>query len=450
MSASDVSYEGRSLDDWLSYLETIHPVTIDLGLERMLKAASALGILPLRAGKIATVTGTNGKGTVSTLIADAGRLKGLKVAAYNSPHLLRFNERLTIGRRLATDEEFIKAFSRVEKVRIELGITLTFFEFTTLAAFLIVNEYDPDLLVLEVGMGGRLDSTNIVDAHVAAITNVAIDHCAFLGNTRDEIAFEKAGIVKDGAVCVFGESDVPVAVKERCKNANAGLLALGRDFGIRISDRETGAGEYYLFGGDGRASPDRKIKIGFIPPSNAAVALASIAELGITLTDAEIQKLFSEFSLPGRMQKLSEDPLVIADVAHNPHAFEYLRMRLGLLRKKISQSSKIYAVIGMLRDKDFSHALEKLDPEIDGYFLCGLSGERGMTAETLYAGLSEDAKKKVLSLHADPAEAMAAALTRASSCDVVFAAGSFHTAAGVLEYFESMSADAGNKDIVSK
>ncbi len=420
-------FHGQSLEDWLSYLETVHSRAIDPTLDRMLAVAGDLDLSPLKQSRIVTVTGTNGKGSVTGLLAALLSAEGHSCNLYNSPHLMRFHERITLQGRPVSTKELLSAFEELEEIRRRRGVTLTFFEFTTLAAFMIFSRQPAEFLILEVGMGGRFDSVNILDAEVAVITNVALDHCAYLGDTREEIAYQKAGILKKGGVMVYGEADMPQSARKVAEELASDLLCRGRDYDLRIRDG--------VFDWQDLREPARSVEgipLPTVPAENAATVLAALSALRIFPEPGLIRRVILDFAMPGRFQKIQEHPPVYADVGHNPHAFRYLVSRIRKLREQ-EPELEVILVIGMLRDKDYTEALYLISQEAVHLHLCTLYGPRGETGEKL-AQAARSFQNCQVSSYNSVQEGLKAALAEASGkkCPLVLAAGSFLTVQAVL------------------
>ncbi len=425
---SSEHFSGQSLEDWLSYLETIHCRSIDPGLERMQAVADMMDLSPLKKSVIVTVTGTNGKGSVTNLLAAFLRDSGASCNLYNSPHLIRFNERITVNGRMVSDDELLESFDYIEKLRRKAGVTLTFFEFTTLAAFYIFSLKPADYLILEVGMGGRYDSVNILDAVLAVITNVALDHLNFLGNTREEIGYQKVGILKKGGKLIYGEPDIPLSVSREAESLGAECLLAGRDFCCKVGSEDF---EYSDSSGEICAVP-----LPVIPPGNAAIVLCALHALGVYPEPRTVRRIISGFSMPGRFELLMDSPPVYADVGHNPHPFRYLVERMKRL-KAADSSLRFIAVVGMLRDKDYSASLNLLAGEVDALYLGSLPGARGETSDNLAGAVS--VQNCAVSRYNSIEDAFDAALSGAaeSGHTAVLAAGSFLTVAAVMRRITS-------------
>lgn len=357
----------RTLDDWLAYLEKIHGQTIDLGLDRLAQVAEHLD-LPLRSdGRarpfVITVAGTNGKGSTCETLRQLGLAAGARVGLYSSPHLHRFNERVIIDRDPVSDDDLIQAFEQVERARGE--VSLTYFEFTTLAAFVVFQRADLDLWVLEVGLGGRLDAVNLVDCDVAVLTTVDRDHQAFLGDDINIIGREKAGIFRPGRPAVLGSGELPETVFQAADTLNSPVHRFGDTHGLS-DDR--------LWWQDGRI--DRSRLTASVPLQNQATALQAFAQSPFELATDRILGALNRVQLLGRLQTLyrGEQRLVL-DVGHNPHAARYLADRLN------GESWRI--VLAMLADKDIPGVVDALDPIADRWYLADLDVPRGLDARTL-------------------------------------------------------------------
>ena len=406
--------QSRSLVDWLSYLERIHPVNIDMGLDRVGVVARRMGLTQLPF-KVITVAGTNGKGSSCAMAASILMAAGYKVGVYSSPHLLRFTERVRIDGAELSDSEHCAAFAEVEAARGE--IALTFFEFATLAGLWLFCRAAPDVLLLEVGLGGRLDATNVVESDVAMITSIALDHCDWLGDTREAVAVEKAGVYRAGKPAISGEPNPPATIASEAARIGASLRQVGRDF--QGDEHHTGWDYHGLNHWLGLPKPA-------LPLMNAVTVLAALESLGLPLPESAIRDGLANARLAGRMQRLQSEPLVIVDVAHNPHSAAYLASQL----RQIPGKGKRRAVVGMLKDKDMAGSLAELDGLIDQWFLASLTGPRAATAEQLAVALG-DGQGPAATFDGVSA-AYLAALAASSPDDMVIVFGSFYTVADVL------------------
>ncbi|QJT22361.1 bifunctional tetrahydrofolate synthase/dihydrofolate synthase [Aeromonas media] len=406
--------QSRSLVDWLSYLEQIHPVNIDMGLERVGAVARRMGLTRLPF-KVITVAGTNGKGSSCAMAASILMAAGYKVGVYSSPHLLRFTERVRIDGAELSGSEHCAAFAEVEAARGE--IALTFFEFATLAGLWLFCRAAPDVLLLEVGLGGRLDATNVVESDVAMITSIALDHCDWLGDTREAVAVEKAGVYRAGKPAISGEPNPPATIASEAQRLGACLRQVGRDF--QGDEQDFGWDYHGLNHWLGLPKPA-------LPLMNAVTVLAALESLGLPLVESAIREGLANARLAGRMQRLQDEPLVIVDVAHNPHSAAYLASQL----RQIPGTGKRRAVVGMLKDKDMAGSLAELDGLIDQWFLASLTGPRAATAEQLAAALGDG--QGPAATFDGVSVAYRAALAASSPDDMVIVFGSFYTVADVL------------------
>ncbi|HEX8739459.1 MAG TPA: bifunctional tetrahydrofolate synthase/dihydrofolate synthase [Casimicrobiaceae bacterium] len=416
-----------TLAEWLAYLETLHPKPIAMGLERVAEVAARIGVkvdCP-----VITVAGTNGKGSTCAMLESIYRRAGYRTGLYTSPHLVRFNERVRIAGAEVVDATLIAAFTEVEAARSrEPGqVSLTYFEFSTLAALRVFAAARLDVLVLEVGLGGRLDAVNIVDADVAVITAVDIDHVAYLGNTRDAIAHEKAGIMRSGRIAVCGDSDPPRTLVLHAREIGAPLWRIGHEYRYRVEGLQW---RYEGPGGARYGLPHPALR-GRYQLANAATALAALDALRARLPvrGGALRDGLVGVELAGRFQVLPGRPAAVLDVAHNPHAARALAATLDAM----GRFPRTFAVFGMLADKDIDGVIAALAPRIDVWHVAPLPGPRGAKAEHLAerlvaAGVAHDAVR----IFADVARAWRAATDAAGEADRIAAFGSFLTIAAVL------------------
>ena len=410
--SSPAMAQSQSLRDWLSYLEQIHPQTIELGLERVGTVARRLGVDHL-AMPVILVGGTNGKGTTCAMLESIYREAGYQVGVYSSPHLVRYNERVRIDGQDIDDDALCAAFAAVEQAR--ESVSLTFFEFGTLAALWIFQSRCPDVVILEVGLGGRLDATNIISADVAVITSIALDHCDWLGHDRGAIGREKAGICRSGRPLVCGEPDAPETIAQVAQSVGATLLQLGEAF---TAERQA---EQWSFRGCHHHWQDLPFPV--LPWQNAVTALAVLEQMRLPVTEQQIRRGLLQARLSGRMQLWQAQPRVLLDVAHNPHSAAYLASQL---HQQPCRGRRL-AVVGMLRDKDITHTLAEMGEVIDDWFLASLDGPRAASAEQLQAALLASGQ-----CFASVADAYAAALSQAGAEDEIIVFGSFFTVAAIM------------------
>jgi dihydrofolate synthase / folylpolyglutamate synthase len=413
----------RSLDDWLEYVSTQHPATIALGLDRVREVAARMGLA--RPPVVLTVGGTNGKGSTCAMAERILLEAGYRVGLYTSPHLLRYNERVRVNGEEAADEALTGAFERVEAAR---GATpLTYFEFGTLAALDAFDEAKVEAAILEVGLGGRLDAVNIVDADVAAVVSVDLDHQAYLGTDRDSIGFEKAGIFRHGRPAIFGDSNPPARLVEHAQAIGADLLLLGRDFRVEAQDRQW---DFIGRKGAHRALPMPALR-GRWQLKNAAVAIAALDELAdrLPVSLGEVKRGLTLVRLPGRLQALPGRPSVVLDVGHNPHAARALAEGLG----DMGFYKKTLGVFAMLGDKDIGGVADAMRGRIDRWFVAAANAERAAPAEKVAEILAQRGLGGVTRTFATVAAALEAARREAGPDDRIVVFGSFHTVAEALQ-----------------
>ncbi len=400
---------------WLSYLEQLHSKPIDLGLDRVSQVAARLDVLR-PAPFVFTVAGTNGKGTTCRTLESILLAAGYRVGVYSSPHLVRYTERVRVQGGELAESAHTASFAEIEAVRGD--ISLSYFEFGTLSALWLFKQAQLDVVILEVGLGGRLDATNMVDADVAVVTSIALDHTDWLGPDRESIGREKAGIFRAGKPAVVGEPDMPHTIADV---AQEGAQLLQRDVAWHY---EVGAQSWRFRDAQGELSD---LPLPQVPQPNAATALAALRASKLAVSEQAIRDGIERAILPGRFQIVSESPRLILDVAHNPHAAGYLAGRLAALPK----SGRVLAVVGMLHDKDISGTLACLEPVVDSWYCAPLEGPRGATAEQLLAHLTSG------QAFPDVTQAWQAAMAEADACDTVLVCGSFHTVAHVMEAMEA-------------
>ncbi|WP_145557045.1 bifunctional tetrahydrofolate synthase/dihydrofolate synthase [Yersinia aldovae] len=402
---------------WLDYLERLHSQPIELGLERVKQVAERLDLLK-PAPKVFTVAGTNGKGTTCCTLESILLAAGLRVGVYSSPHLLSYTERVRIQGQELSEAEHSHSFALIEAGR--AGISLTYFEFGTLSALQLFKQAKLDVVILEVGLGGRLDATNIVDSDVAAITSIAIDHTDWLGFSRESIGREKAGVFRAGKPAVVGEPDMPQSIADVAAELGAKLYR--RDDTWQFSQQEPLSQQKNSWSWQCVDHQWANLPLPNVPLANAATALAVLHYSGLPLSDEVIRQGLMAASLPGRFQIVSEQPLLILDVAHNPHAARYLTDKLAHLPKR----GKVRAVVGMLSDKDIGGTLACLSEQVDEWYCAPLEGPRGATAQQLADHLM------VSRQFSDVATAWRQAMQDSERQDVVIVCGSFHTVAHVM------------------
>ncbi|MGZ5661281.1 MAG: bifunctional tetrahydrofolate synthase/dihydrofolate synthase [Usitatibacter sp.] len=413
----------RSLDDWLQYVSAQHPATIALGLDRVREVAERMGLA--RPPVVITIGGTNGKGSTCAFLERILLESGYRVGLYTSPHLLRYNERVRIGGEDASDEMLVRSFERVEAARV--ATPLTYFEFGTLAALDAFDEAKVEVAILEVGLGGRLDAVNIVDADVAAVVSVDLDHQAYLGPDRESIGFEKAGIFRAARPAIFGDTDPPRTLVDHAAAIGADLLLLGRDFHIEAKDPQW---EFIGRKGSRHALPMPALR-GRWQLKNAAVALAALDELAerIPVSLGEVKRGLTLTRLPGRLQVLPGRPAVVLDVGHNPQAARSLADGLG----DMGFFRNTLGVFAMLGDKDIGGVVDAMRGRIDRWFVSAANAERAAPARQVAAVLAERGLAGATRTFSTVPAALDAARREAGPDDRIVVFGSFHTVAEALQ-----------------
>jgi dihydrofolate synthase/folylpolyglutamate synthase len=418
-----VSPDDTDFDSWLQRLEMLHPKAVDLGLERIGLVLERLGVTE-PGFKVITVAGTNGKGSTVAMLESALRGTGRSVAALTSPHLWRFNERVRIDGRMASDAELISWFEAVELARD--GNALTFFEFTTAAALLGFHRSNIEVGVLEVGLGGRLDAVNAIDPDVAIITSVDLDHQNWLGATRDRIGYEKAGIFRPGKPAIVGDPDPPATVAAHAAAIGATLYRYGPDF--RIERRAEGL-DFFGMATRRAARPDTA-STGQVEGRNLACVLAALECMGEDMLpdSSALSAALGGLQVPGRFQRLLVDGVEwILDVAHNPAAATNLARQLASEPRR-----RTHALIGMMEDKDSVGVARALADRVDCWITLPIDRPRGQDAETLAARLREGGARDVRT--AESVEAACVRLGAAAAEDErVVVLGSFYVVAPVAE-----------------
>ena len=422
------------MKEWLSYISKLHSREIDLGLSRVVTLAEKLSLRDFSCPVI-TVAGTNGKGSVIKFLESIYLAAGYRVAAYTSPHLLKFNERLRINGHSVADEKLVDAFSFVENNR--NNQPLSFFEFTTLAIFYICKKQPLDVLLLEIGLGGRLDAVNIVEPNVAVISNIDIDHTNYLGKDRESIGREKAGIIRWHKLIVCGDPNPPKSVHETAKKLEAPFFQFETDFFAKVGE---GIWEW-----QGPETVLEKLPLPELKIQNAATSLMALHCLHerLPLSLNAIRNGINKAVLPGRFERVQKPAPIIFDVAHNPQAARYLAKKL---QQTAYASRKTLAVVGMLQDKDIRGTFESMLSCVDQWYIGGLQKEaRGATSENLMEVLVEckENSAKICYSFVSVTEAFKGALNNCGSQDRIVVFGSFHTV-GIVKQYLSGKVDDGN------
>jgi dihydrofolate synthase/folylpolyglutamate synthase len=405
----------RSLDDWLRIQETVHGTGIDLSLERVREVAHRLDLLPPPSRTI-IVAGTNGKGSTVACLEALLRSLGIRAGSFTSPHLIRYHERIRVDGAEATDAELIAAFEAIEAAR--GTTTLTFFEFNALAALLVFRARRVEVAVLEVGLGGRLDAVNIVDAEAAIVCSIGLDHADWLGTDIDAIGREKAGVFRSGSIAVLADPDMTAAVEAQARRIGARIVAAGRDYRWQRATAE----HRWEFEAGGLALADLPLPAlpGKRQLANAAAALATLHRMGLLQPahGTQVARALSGLRLPGRFQIVPGRVEWILDVAHNQAAARTLAENLSAR----PCAGRTLCVTGILGDKDIDAVARALAGVVDEWFLCGIAAPRGLDAAQLAArsGVFADATRTT-----DIAAGMRAAAAAAQPGDRIVVCGSF-------------------------
>lgn len=412
----------ETLAEWLEYIERVHPSTIEMGLERTLRVARMMGLQP--SFPVITVGGTNGKGSACAMLEAILHHAGYKVGCYTSPHLLRYNERVRIARSEARDNGLVQAFVAVERAR--GSVPLTYFEFGTLAAMWLFAREQIDVAILEVGLGGRLDAVNAFDADCALVMSVDLDHMEYLGDTREAIGFEKAGIYRAGRPAICADAHPPQTLRQHAMQIGAQLQVIGEDFSY-VAD----AAQWQFRGQLGNKSglPHPALR-GAYQLANASACIAALdalrARLPVSINDIRSGLLLAQAA--GRFQVLPGRPAVILDVAHNPHAARALGANLAAM----ACSGRTLAVFGMLQDKDIAGVIGALGKHVDCWLIAGLEATRGATTAMLLDQLQAAGVTAPVTACPDIASAYVQACDLAKENDRILIFGSFYTVAAAL------------------
>jgi dihydrofolate synthase/folylpolyglutamate synthase len=423
----------NTLGDWLEHCEHLHPTAIDLGLERVRTVAQRMGVR--FSCPVITVAGTNGKGSTCAMLESILGQAGYRTGVYTSPHLVRFEERLRIGGEPVSATTLIAAFADVERARCqtysenEAAVTLTYFEFSTLAILQLMARVKLDVVILEVGLGGRLDATNIIDADCAIITSIDLDHVEFLGTDRESIGREKAGIMRTDRPVVVSDPVPPQSVLDHALEVGADLWRFGHDFNFSGDKQQwgwAGRGRRYA----GMAYPALR---GANQLINAAGVLAALTALRdqLPVTAQAVRNGLAFVELPGRFQIIAGQPTLVLDVAHNPHAVAVLTANLDAM----GYFPTTHAVMGVMADKDLVAMIAKISPLIDRWYFTDLPTARAARATDLMIQWQAHNRRQSAVAHAflSPELAMQAAMAAADPTDRIVVFGSFYTVGGVLQ-----------------
>jgi dihydrofolate synthase/folylpolyglutamate synthase len=430
--------KSQSLADWLCYLENIHPVNIEMGLGRVGQVAAELALTQFNA-KVITVAGTNGKGSTCALLEQILLDAGYKVGVTSSPHIQDYRERVRINGKMLSAQAHADSFAFIEAGRGDT--TLTYFEFTTLSALKLFQDAALDVVILEVGLGGRLDAANIVSADVAVITTIDVDHADWLGTDTAVIATEKAGIFRAGKKAICGVINPPVTIAEYAHKVGADLIAVNKDYSYQ-QDRTHWTWQSQS-GHTLNAACLADLELPQLPLQNAATAIAALQALDILIPESAIRSGIANATLPGRMQCLALSPRQYLDVAHNPESARYLATQLAQLKLQTSEPSRVIAVASMLKDKDIAASLTALAAVVDEWHIAPLQGDRAASSAQLEQGLalalqqcgkSRDSLSLNPTTHDTIALAWQSANQHADCNDIIIGFGSFFTVAEITQH----------------
>ncbi|HKX43047.1 MAG TPA: bifunctional tetrahydrofolate synthase/dihydrofolate synthase [Burkholderiaceae bacterium] len=418
-----------TLAEWLERCQRLHPKEIDMTLERSRRVAQRLGLaftMP-----VIVVAGTNGKGSTCAMLEAIALAAGYRVGLYSKPHLVHFEERCRVNGRMVDEQALLPHFEAVEEARVAEGLSMTYFEFTTLAIARLLSGEPLDLVILEVGLGGRLDAVNVVDGDCAVITSIDIDHTDYLGDTREKIGFEKAGIMRTGRPVVVSDPMPPQSVIDRATELGADLWRFGRDFNYSGDKQQWNwAGRQRRY--NALAYPALR---GANQLLNAAGVLAAFEALRdkLPVTAQAVRSGLAQVELAGRFQIVPGQPTLVLDVAHNPHAVSVLVQNLD----QMGFYPRTHVVLGVMHNKDIDTILARMAPLVDHWHFTDLPLPRAERAEAIAARHSSLELKGPgpvsVDCHASPADALRAAVARCDPADRIVVFGSFHTVGGVLQ-----------------
>ena len=436
LSTPNTPTEQSSLTEWLDYMQQIHVSAIDMGLSRVLPVAEALGVVQSAKDDayVFTVAGTNGKGSTTAVIAQMCQAAGYKTALYQSPHLSVFNERVRINGEMVSDETLINAFNKVQAARLQCGLTLSFFEMTTLAALLIFAEADCDVWVLEVGLGGRLDVVNIIDPDMAVITNIAIDHVDWLGDNVEDIGREKAGILREGISLIYGATSMPASVQQAIDTHQASCYQAGQDFDH--IEMDTDVWQY------SNAAVTMQLPRPALSLTNTANALSAVLASPLNVDSNAIRQALQTVKLAGRFDyRETHNRHWLFDVAHNEQGVEFLLAQLLPLWQQhlakqnsseqvTSKSASIKMLFSMLGDKDINKVVQHLTEAglpISDWFIAEIDYPRAASTEQLQGILASYVDSAQIHEFKRLSEATYAVIDGSHAQDLIVVCGSFHT-----------------------
>tara|TARA_Y100001936_G_scaffold253640_1_gene319680 strand:+ start:14944 stop:16242 length:1299 start_codon:yes stop_codon:yes gene_type:complete len=425
MAKLNIKPRVKNLYSWLEYIDRIHPSNIEMSLGRLNQVKTNLNFS--LSFPIITVSGTNGKGSVCAILESILSQAGYLVGCYTSPHLLRYNERIRIGKKEVNDDELCKAFNIIEAARVESGASLTYFEFSTLVAMELIAKARVDVAILEVGLGGRLDAVNIFDADCAVLTNIDYDHEEYLGNTREEIGLEKAGIFRRGRAAICSDISPPISIRKHAISVGAELKVIGEQFNYFDEGYSWNYCEnnyYYSLPYPSLGNTSCQLR-----NASASLATLNVFKDIFPVTDNDIKSGLLNIQLSGRFQIISDKPKVIFDVAHNPSAIHALKNSLA----GMVGHHKTYAVFSALKDKDISEMVQRVASEIDYWLVTGINSTRGLSSNEIVESLEKVGIKDILSF-SDAISAYIFACKQASLNDRICVFGSFHVVGEIMEF----------------
>ena len=448
-STPDTPKLDASLSEWLNYMQQIHVSAIDMGLARVLPVAESLGLVQSAKDDafVFTVAGTNGKGSTTAVISALCQAAGYKTALYQSPHLSQFNERIRIDGEMVSDRTLIDAFNKVEAARLTCALTLSFFEMTTLAALLIFAEANCDVWVLEVGLGGRLDVVNIIDADMAVITNIGIDHVDWLGDNLEAIGREKAGILRDDITLIYGSTEMPNSVQQLIDEHRATCYQVSKDFSFQAQDKDTW---HYS-----NAALTLQLPRPALSLTNTANALSAVLASPLNVDIDAIERALTTVKLAGRFDyREIRDRHWLFDVAHNEQGVEFLLVQLmPLWQQHLAdinsaqqdaadvKESNIKILFSMLADKDINRVVEQLTQAhlpITDWYIGEIDYPRAASIEQLETVVASYVDKSNCHAFANLPQATAAVIANSQPQDLIVVCGSFHT---IGETLTALAAD---------
>lgn len=417
-----------NLSDWLKRIQALHPSEIELGLERVREVAARLG-LTRPAPIVVTVAGTNGKGSTVAMLASILHAAGYKVGTYTSPHILRYNERVSLEQEYASDEALCVGFAKIDECRRELS--LTYFEFSTLVGLMLLEQAKLDVAILEVGLGGRLDAVNIIDPDIAIITSIGIDHQDWLGDTRELIAIEKAGILRPATAFICGDEQPPTNLLDYAQHLGAPVRRQGHDY----SFEETGdTWTWWRKSAAGELQTLQHLPLPGLDLLNAATVLEALRYLPFAVPRHALEEGLRHPKIEGRYQQVRDWASGInlrVDVAHNPHAAHNLAQKLRAERKIRGSKTKVRVLLAMMSDKDHQEFYAALESEVDFWYIAAFDEPRCMEADKLYA-LLQAKGAPLQGAFKDVAAAYQCIVQEIAEDDLLLVTGSFVTVADTM------------------